>query len=155
MPKRLSKTMASFLRNHQSIIIKPIQQAQIIRSASQNLRLQASDGRLQASDGHPKPAYVHPKLMNGDFARLYGGSSHGSGMKYEGRWESCQIGFVAYSSWIALWLCHCAIPKPWRRVLAVFFCQTALVCAFCVVITVQNTVFYNSKTQTNTAYTLL
>ena len=68
MPKRLPKTMASFQRNHQSIIIKPIQQAEIIRSASLNLRLQASDAHPQASDGHPKPAYVHPKLMNGDFA---------------------------------------------------------------------------------------
>ena len=70
MSKRLSKTMASFQRNHQSIIIKPIQQAEIIHSASQNLRLQASDGHPQASDGHPKPADVHPKLMNGDFTRL-------------------------------------------------------------------------------------
>ena len=95
MPKRLPKTMASFQRNHQSIIIKPIQQAKIIRSASQNLRLQASDGHPQASDGHQKPADVHPKLMNGDFARLYGDSSHGSGIKFEGRWESCQMGFVA------------------------------------------------------------
>ena len=33
--------------------------------------------------------------MNGDFTRLYGDSSHGSGIKFEGRWESCQIGFVA------------------------------------------------------------
>lgn len=95
MSKRLPKTMVSFWRNHQSIIIKPILQAKIIHSASQNLRLQASDGHPQASDGHPKPAYVHPKLMNGDFSKLYGDFSHGSGMKYEGRWESCQIGFVA------------------------------------------------------------